>query len=53
MADLRSPQLGQTLDQHVFINFEPRVMTASGEVEAEGKSSDSDYDSDVIVVGME
>jgi hypothetical protein len=42
MPELRSHKRGRS---------EHRVITASGEVEAQATTSDSEYDSDVIVVG--
>jgi hypothetical protein len=51
MPELRSHKRGRSLDQRLFGNSEHRFITASGEAEAEATTSDSEYDSDVIVVG--
>jgi hypothetical protein len=51
MPELRSHKRGRSLDQRLFGNSEHRFITASGEAEAEATTSDSEYDSDVIVMG--
>jgi hypothetical protein len=51
MPELRSHKRGRSLDQRLFSKSEHRFITASGEVEAQAMTSDSEYDSDVIVVG--
>jgi hypothetical protein len=51
MPELRSHKRGRSVDQRLFGNSEHRFITASGEAEAEATTSDSEYDSDVIVVG--
>jgi hypothetical protein len=51
MPELRSHKRGRSLDQRLFSESEHRFITASGEVEAQATTSDSEYDSDVIVVG--
>jgi hypothetical protein len=51
MPELRSHKRGRSLDQRLLSQFEHRFITASGEVEAQGTTSDSEYDSDLIVVG--
>jgi hypothetical protein len=51
MPELRSHKRGRSLDQRLFGNSEDRFITAGGEAEAEATTSDSEYDSDVIVVG--
>jgi hypothetical protein len=51
MPELRSHKRGRSLDQRLFCNSEQRFITTSGEVDAEETRSESDYDSDVMVVG--
>jgi hypothetical protein len=51
MPELRSHKQGRSLDQRLFGNSEHRFITASSEAEAETTTSDSEYDSDVIMVG--
>jgi hypothetical protein len=51
MPELRSHKRGRSLDQRLSSKSEHRFITASGEVEAQATTSDSEYDSDVIVVG--
>jgi hypothetical protein len=51
MPELRSHKRGRSLDQRLFSKSEHRFITASGEVEAQATTSDSEYDSDVIVGG--
>jgi hypothetical protein len=50
MPELRSHKRGRSLGQRLFGNSEHRFTTASGEAEAEATTSDSEYDSDVILV---
>jgi hypothetical protein len=50
MPELRSHKRGRSLNQHLFGNSEHRFITASGEAQAEVTTSDSEYDSVVIVV---
>jgi hypothetical protein len=51
MSELRSHKRGRSLDQGLFGNSGPRFITPSGEAVAEATTSDSEYDSDVMVVG--
>jgi hypothetical protein len=51
MPELRSHKRGRSLDDRLFSKSEHRFITATGEVEAQATTSDSEYDSDVIVVG--
>jgi hypothetical protein len=50
MPELRSHKRGRSLDQRLFSKSENRFITASGEVEAQATTSDSEYDYGVIVV---
>jgi hypothetical protein len=49
--ELRSHKRGRSLDQRLSTQSEYRFITASGEVEVQAMISDSEYDSDIIVVG--
>jgi hypothetical protein len=51
MPELKAHKRGRSFDQRLFSKSELRFITASGEVEAQPTTSDSEYDSDVIVVG--
>jgi hypothetical protein len=51
MPEVRSHKRGGSFDQRLFSKSEQRFITASGEVEAQATTSDSEYNSDVIVVG--
>jgi hypothetical protein len=51
MPNLRSHKRGRSVDQRLICNFEQRLIAASRDVDSEEARSDSEYDSDVIVVG--
>jgi hypothetical protein len=51
MPELRSHKRGRSLDLRLFCNSEQRFIHANGEVEVEATTSNSEYDSDVVVVG--
>jgi hypothetical protein len=51
MPEVRSHKRGRSLDQPLFSKSEHRFITASGEVEAQVTTSDSEYNSCVIAVG--
>jgi hypothetical protein len=51
MPNFRSRKRGRSVDQRLICNVEQRFITASRDVDSEEARSDSEYDSDVIVVG--
>jgi hypothetical protein len=51
MVELRSHKRGRSLDLHLCSNSENKFITTTSEAEIAATTSDSEYDSDVIVVG--